>query len=239
MNKFDFGFFIILFICPLTLIYGQTTGTNYEMPAVLPLIRDYNPYDYLVPQFYPFGWSENGKFAYILKTEMQGRGGYIESFVILDTITDDFVWYKSFDSVEDNDRDLIFNNFKRQMQENKIIQSEISIREPPVKTPDDTITFEFSFVEKKFPDSADEIDRMMEGYYESYTLFGYSQKRGKKKLTHRQGGIAISIGILGYIKSPFEERVIVIVKSVSRGWEGPPNPVDIDLIGCHLKSGFK
>lgn len=48
----------------------------------------------------------------------------------------------------------------------------------------------------------------------------------------------IDVQIAGYIRSPYEQRIAMVVCSVTRGWEGPPHPVDCSFIGCHLEKGF-
>jgi len=42
--------------------------------------------------------------------------------------------------------------------------------------------------------------------------------------------------ILGYLASPFEPRVVVLVREVRRGWEGPPNVEGVRLFGASLEA---
>ncbi len=45
--------------------------------------------------------------------------------------------------------------------------------------------------------------------------------------------------VLGYIPSPYEERVVVLVRELHRGWEGLPAVEQVHLVGASLDSGFK
>jgi hypothetical protein len=47
------------------------------------------------------------------------------------------------------------------------------------------------------------------------------------------------VGMVGYVKSPFEPRVAVILMEIYRGWEGPPNTGNVKIVGADLVSGFK
>ena len=44
--------------------------------------------------------------------------------------------------------------------------------------------------------------------------------------------------VLGYLQSPFEERIVVVVRGIQRGWEGPPHIETVHLFGADLQRGF-
>jgi hypothetical protein len=49
----------------------------------------------------------------------------------------------------------------------------------------------------------------------------------------------LEIALAGAFKSPYEDRVAIVLLRVFRGWEGPPHVVDHQIIGADLRSGFK
>jgi hypothetical protein len=49
----------------------------------------------------------------------------------------------------------------------------------------------------------------------------------------------LDAGVIGVIKSPFEDRVAIVAMEVMRGWEGPPHTGDVRVVGADLTSGFR
>jgi hypothetical protein len=45
--------------------------------------------------------------------------------------------------------------------------------------------------------------------------------------------------VLGYLQSPFENRIVVLFSTKSMGYEGPPNLMEYKIIGATLDKGFK
>ena len=49
----------------------------------------------------------------------------------------------------------------------------------------------------------------------------------------------LDVAVAGAFKSPFENRVAVVMLKVQRGWEGPPHTVEAQIAGADLGSGFR
>ena len=71
-----------------------------------------------------------------------------------------------------------------------------------------------------------------------------SSRQGEKTLYQEiyrgenyKGILAAEIG--GVLKSPYENKVAVILVQTQRGWEGPPHITKIKIIGADLSGGFK
>jgi hypothetical protein len=45
--------------------------------------------------------------------------------------------------------------------------------------------------------------------------------------------------VAGAFKSPYENRIAVLMLNVNRGWEGPPHSVDVQIVGADLTTGFR
>lgn len=48
----------------------------------------------------------------------------------------------------------------------------------------------------------------------------------------------LGAGLIGVLKSPYENRVAIIAVDVMRGYEGPPHTGEIRVVGADLTSGF-
>jgi hypothetical protein len=48
----------------------------------------------------------------------------------------------------------------------------------------------------------------------------------------------LGAGVVGVLKSPFENRVALVMIEVMRGYEGPPNSGDVRIVGADLDRGF-
>ena len=72
-----------------------------------------------------------------------------------------------------------------------------------------------------------------------------SPRLGKKSLymaEYKSDDMYVSpldVAVAGVFKSPFENRVAVVMINVERGWEGPPHTVDIRIAGADLVTGFR
>jgi hypothetical protein len=63
---------------------------------------------------------------------------------------------------------------------------------------------------------------------------------GSKRLTELEMEIeTYGIGALGYLPSPLERRVAVVLYQDARGWEGPPNTIRLHVTGADLNSRFE
>ncbi len=45
--------------------------------------------------------------------------------------------------------------------------------------------------------------------------------------------------VLGWIENPHEKRIAVVLAVMGRGYEGPPNPIRIEIAGADLATGFR
>lgn len=73
----------------------------------------------------------------------------------------------------------------------------------------------------------------------SYTVTVTRSGHGSKRITTQDEITALGIHVVGYIESPFEARIAVVVAEVIAGWEGPPNRIDLNMYGCNLLTGFR
>jgi hypothetical protein len=76
-------------------------------------------------------------------------------------------------------------------------------------------------------------------------------KKATLRLTSRRSGAKtvyeeaypeygpLGVRVLGYLKSPYEPRVAVVLAEAWRGYEGPPHVTHVGVVGASLTAGFK
>ena len=70
----------------------------------------------------------------------------------------------------------------------------------------------------------------------------HSPQLGSKKIyeyKEKDYSMILSQLISGYIMSPYEDRILVILKNERWGWEGVPSVVYFSLTGSNLTTGFQ
>jgi hypothetical protein len=209
-------------------------------------------YPGLIPeQFFPIGWSKDGKFAYYYEPVDEACGCYYAGLVIQDMRTDKVLWEFKYDQDDDIDpntgemkgegdiRKLWAKNrrlFSDKLSDNGIIASRATLLGKAFRVGGRSFTARAVMKMGKNPDYGEpRVDKL------SFTLS--SPKLGTKTLytsdhSKEEYWFMLDAGVLGVIKSPFEDRIAVIGMEVNRGWEGPPHTGDIRIAGADLMRGF-
>ena len=252
-------FTILYLIAAPTLSPGQT---NYTMPRAYSLdrivSRTLQPkfgrgmYNKLATAgFYPIGWSRDGKFAYFIEPVDEACGCYFAELVIQDMRTDKTVWHfkndweKHVDAegapIEDDIRKLWKRNaktFAEKLREYKIEPAPRFFLLPATfRSAGKSYTAKLMTVRADDPDGNSRV-RKLDLQFASPTL-------GKKELYSREYKgddlwvSPLASAVVGAFKSPYENRVAVIMLNVQRGWEGPPHTVNVQIAGADLTSGFR
>lgn len=234
---------------------AQVDGKQlYSEPYVLPLRgwaeprptpTEYDPTYILTASIYPIGWSADGKFAYVVEPPDEDCGCYFADLIIQDMVGDKIVWkdeYRSESLEEGREENLDTHWAKKQaefsakLREHNIVQqTEFKLVHPSLKFERDTLTPSID-VRIKHDNDLEVIGTV--------TLRMRSRKRGTKVVmrdVYQKGEVSgfRRAMIAGMLKSPFEDRVAIIVAEEYRGWEGPPNITGIKVVGSTLKTGFK
>lgn len=202
----------------------------------------------LIEEFYPIGWSEDKYFAFFVQPKNEAIGGYDLHLIIQNMNNDKIEWRwnyneyikKNWDEKTREDFVTIWNNnsilFNQKLNEYGITQvlDEEIMSSFPLKANDKTYT---ARIEKLGRENRDfgiyEIGR------ESVIING--EGLGSKVIFDQAYGgynFLLNTKIIGGIISPNQERIAVIKINEKRGWEGPPNLLSVQIIGCHLEKGF-
>jgi hypothetical protein len=193
-------------------------------------------------KFRPFGWSADGKFAWMESRLEEGRGGTAYTWVIYDAVEDSTVYTHSDDSfdwgtdVEASDSEAwkrSGDDVSAALAKNGIVQSStpIVVSTFPLQRSGDRYTAALSV--QNVPDSSEGDDLRIQ----SYALTLTSRSRGSKVVTRKDKVGAATVDIDGYIASPVEPRIVVVVSESKRAFEGYEK--DLFFYGAHLGVGFK
>ena len=210
------------------------------------------PFDQLISEsFYPIGWSRDGKFAYYLEPVDEVCGCYFAKLVILDLKTDKVLWSFDYNSeaIEEakeegrpSSLDTLWRAnrklFSDKLREHAIKpQTRFRLLSFPANHKGELLTATLRTKEKQ---DLTEEERLY-GIIGEATLQLNSSRRGKKTILDHSYGKSppLYVGLLGYVKSPFEPRIAVVLMQMIRGWEGPPHTGDVQIVGASLEDGFK
>jgi hypothetical protein len=213
---------------------GESDPNEEDTPAKL-----------MTENFYPIGWSRDGKFAYLVEPPDEACGCYFAEIVIVNLKTDKVLWQERWDSSdlakpEEDNLDALWKRkgkaYSARLNQHRIQPiGNAQLLHPNIAFDGDTLTPKLDI--KIETDGVYEVDGTV-------TLTLASAKHGSKvirrdvyKKTDTNG--FRNAEITGSLKSPFESRVAVIVVEEMRGWEGPPNTTSIKVSGATLTTGFK
>ncbi|MBX3281535.1 MAG: hypothetical protein KF756_03570 [Acidobacteria bacterium] len=212
-------------------------GTEFSFPQLLSA------------KFYPIGFSRDGKFAYAYEPVDEACGCYFANIVIQDLKTDKTLWELDFDQGELMDgkgemlpidtlpkvwkyKSKLINS---KLREHKIVAGNLSM-----------VRADFDHARRSFAVSLDiergtddvDISRITKATV-SLTASGIGSKVVFSSSYDKVLFInPLDASVLGAVKSPYEDRIAILLIEVRRGYEGPPHITQIKIIGADLKSGF-
>ncbi|MCQ2252138.1 MAG: hypothetical protein MJZ61_01675 [Bacteroidales bacterium] len=218
---------------------AEVVKEAYTVPKELKYYKESD--SYIFEKFYPIGWSKDGHFAYVVEPADEAAGLYFFQLVIRNMISDKdvYVW-KPEDEMESGSVRQVWKDnqmsFAAKLNEYKIV-------------PDNNIKLlgtEFNTANNKYKVT---IENKMEtepdfGFevVKTTNIFIKSPELGVKQIfsyTENDANICLGRIVQGVIKSPFEERVAVLVRTEECGYEGPPNVIKTFLVGSDLERSFK
>lgn len=197
--------------------------------------------------FFPIGWSPDGKFLFATAFFEDGPGCLFVTFMIQDMVSDEKVWSSIYDGCEYQTGDFdpgFAHAWEVKSTEIRLVKEEFQIQQlnefelhPPDLSHNGinyTVSLETTETEDpnwgipavsgmKVTVSRPDLEKQKQIY--AFSTEGFSGILGTR--------------VAGCIVSPLEPRMAVVVAEVNMGWEGPPHPTRIRLIGCHLEYGLE
>lgn len=259
---------LLVVACAMTSLPGRAQGvkTNavYNRPVELKLqattrrlFRDYQKeypgQAFYTESFYPIGWSKDGNFAYYVEPVDEDCGCYFANLVILNLKTDKVLWafeHRGDGTEEDMKAGKPYSLitlwranrklFSDKLREHNIEpQGRAALLSFPANYRGDILTADFKA--ERQPGLGE--DARIYGVVGKLTLHLNSKRSGKKTILEHSYKpddlLPLYVGMVGYVKSPFEPRIAVILMEIVRGWEGPPNTGSVKIVGANLATGFK
>ncbi len=226
------------------------SAREFHLPAEME-IGESNAKD----KFYPIGWSKDGKFAYVKFRVVEGGCGTCPFyyFVVQSAVTDAVPFtrrldgkrmgvdysVKPFSEIWEEHYDL----FRGKLKEYGIVQQE---RFTPggiefhYKGSDYKITKKFNKIKKEFRWFMFEG---VETVIERLDLSVLSTRLGGKRVYQFRSGKGVEIlntKILGHLRSPFEDRMLILFLEEHLNQEGGGSAgYTLRLVGSHLRGGFR
>jgi hypothetical protein len=193
-------------------------------------------------QFYPIGWSKDGKFAYYVEPADEACGCYFGELVIQDMRMDKILWQRDYNSdgkPEDTLKKYWAKNrkeFSRKLAQYGIVaQKRFTLQNSKINYQKDVLIPEI-----KVNTAVDNEDKVAG----NVLLQLISKQRGRKTIYEKKFDPKKYEGFRGAetaggLLSPFEPRAAIIMVETYRGWEGPPNITQIRIVGTSLTTGFR
>ncbi|RLD79666.1 MAG: hypothetical protein DRJ10_08510, partial [Bacteroidetes bacterium] len=103
---------------------GKYVAGDYRIPNEL--IYNEQANDFLIDKLYPIGWSNDGKFAYIVEPADEGSGFYLFELVVFDLVNNKIIWSWKPDESEEGDLETTwkenYENFKETLNKYEVSQ---------------------------------------------------------------------------------------------------------------------
>jgi hypothetical protein len=206
--------------------------------------------DGLYPRIYPIGWSRDGKFAYIIEPADEACGCYFFSIFIQDVTNNKMVWQWHFEGEEGGNETLkiIWNQHKtifgKKLASNGIIQSPFKqLQKLPVIVNRKTIDF---FIKNDTFFSEDfglnvikkcTVYKMI-NKKNGPAVFSQTYAHKTENAGNKLFSTTLRNKIWGYLHSPYDKKFVLFYETEDRGWEGPPNVMNLELVAINLDTGF-
>lgn len=227
--------------------FPQDQKVEFTSAMLKPLCT--NKYGCLEETIYPLGWSQDGKFAYLIEEVDEAVINLTLHFIIQDMETDEQLVKDTFKASDQAD----YREEKGQYTVKKVWATHQEkynkwITEYQVSAGNGTLFYPLTETKADWPYRFTSADKKQRNDMFDLDFISEHQLRitqhgvGKKTILKHTFGkydLALATKVIGYFKSPFEERIAVVDALEKRGYEGPPNVLKIMLVGCKLGEGFE
>ena len=241
--KLRLNLIIFLFLFNFPVLHSQPTDTPIKFG-----VKDF-PERVKDIEFYPLGWSKSSNFAYIYAPPA-GMRGDSWFFVVQNAKTDKvFInidieyefnkYYSTFDELWSSG---IYWKIKRYLDQYQIRIADQNFDQPYLNFDEISHRSGKNF-KVSYRSIKDEVEDNVDfSTYEAVVGFRIkvSNRYGSKTISRFNSGDRIDgARYIGSIKSPYENRVVIITAYDDFDWQGDFAGINIHISGCSLNSGFK
>jgi hypothetical protein len=218
---------LIFILIPLI----SLSQSNRSLETIdLGIIETPGGWDDVIPQFKPIGWSKDGKFAYRNTMCDDMCGCCTDGIAVISAITDETVEYLPCGEGGGDFREMSMKDsimeVRKTLSRNSIVVGSVGqfIKSNQIN--------DYNIILNQKRISAREGANI--GFDLEYKLIVGNNNIGYKTVS---GGIITDLDqdlqYLGYIKSPFEDRILILFSDCSLGLEMTYR-YDLYLVGCNL-----
>ena len=219
----------------------DTTFYDYNLPKEL--VYQGESDDVLIAKFFPIGWSRDGKLAYVKEPVDEAAGLYFFEIAVIDLITDKILWqweYNDEDESKPQNVKSVWEKSKKSFQEKLnsfgIIPDEnIELEQSPFVSNNQKFFIRTKSKTMKDPDFGFEV-------VTNFKIWVKNEKGEEKQIfssPKEEYPSSLATKVSGFLQSPFENRICIIISPEIRGYEGPPNVINFQLSGCKIEDSFK
>jgi predicted RNA binding protein with dsRBD fold (UPF0201 family) len=194
------------------------------------------------------GWSKNGLIAYIIKEPNEARDFENVNLIIQNIITDKIKIVEKWRFIEKDKKsfsksiELYNDKIYHIMQKYHINSNNFKLQEFPItldKSKKITINKQAAYATySDFSDNEKFLTKITFSLQIEKNYHLWKKKKIYQKNFKPSNGYYDLI-TLGYIQSPYQNKIAILVAKVYRGWEYKPHVIDLQFIGASLTKAFK
>jgi hypothetical protein len=202
----------------------------------------------LLSRIYPVGWSPQGLFAYVYEPADEACGCYFFELIVQDLKTDRVAWQFKYStdelgSADPQQFDNLAEVWHAKQKELTAKLQELGI----VRLDQPAPTLFSSGPEKLSIKIASETkgdDAEVFVHLGKYEIELAGPKGRKTIFRSDEAGVTtdtfgpLEAAATVYLRSPYENRIAVLIEEKWRGYEGPPNVIRLRFAGADLERGF-
>ncbi|MDA3812105.1 MAG: ankyrin repeat domain-containing protein [Spirochaetaceae bacterium] len=219
--------FFILFYSSLA---ANSVSGQYDMPLNSVKFEKQEIFS-----IFPIGWSKNGNSAFLIYKKTQKPSAWLITF---DAIEDKVLWISDKYEINETNSILTIWNDQVDLFSDKLSEANI--------IPDLNPQFgglSFTMMQDDYSIFSEELRQAGQQGITSLSLKIVSKKRGEKSLyeytqSDKQDLVLIDFQVLGYFKSPWEDRIAVVSAEDSHR-EKENNILTLRFSGAHLSIGYR
>ncbi|MEL7423551.1 MAG: hypothetical protein AAFN81_11200 [Bacteroidota bacterium] len=217
-------------------------------PTVLTALCQHK-YGCIEEELYPLGWSPDGKFAFMLMKANEAVQNTTIHFIVQDMDSDEILEKQTFKASEEPGWTEAADNYSALgvWRKQETVYQDL-IEKYQIRLGAGTDFMVLPMLEEQHGISFATQDKMRQNALfgiqevDQHRLLANTAERQSKTICRQTMGKydqVIASQPLGGFVSPFEDRLAVLDGLEKRGYEGPPNVLRLQLVGCDLKKGFE
>lgn len=183
----------------------------------------------LADEFYALGWSPNNQFAYLVRRSLPD--GQYQLVLKIDDLVQDKTLYQAEWADWGHDQDGWWQaqgpGIEARFRQWGVVPTTYQLGEFPLILDNEYFTVVLR----------PEAEPRAPGWVGRWTVLAHSTGRGIKTVQTLSGYWRWA-AVLGFIPSPFENRVALVTLVQPAGWAGPGQPLRFGVTGLSLKAGF-